>query len=132
MELIPRRATQKAPSERFTGDVWFEELIAAPEPSRLRMSVVHFAPGARTAWHSHSLGQTLYVTYGSGLVQARGGEVRALVAGDVVHTPAGEWHWHGAAPGHYMTHIAVSEEDLSSEEPKTSWGAHVSEDECLS
>ena len=79
------------------------------EPSRLRVSLVHFAPGARNAWHAHAVGQTVHVTEGLGLIRSRGGEVVEMHPGDTVHTPAGEWHWHGAAPDHLMTHIAMWE-----------------------
>ena len=71
--------------------------------------MVRFAPCARTAWHTHAMGQTLYVTEGIGLVQSRGGEVVVMRPGDTVHTPPGEWHWHGAAPEHFMTHLALWE-----------------------
>ena len=94
----------------FTGDVWFDVIAAPqPEPSRMRVNAVHFAPCARTAWHSHAVGQTLHVTEGVGLVQARGGEVVVMRPGDTIYTPPGEWHWHGAAPDHFMTHLAMWE-----------------------
>jgi quercetin dioxygenase-like cupin family protein len=97
--------------------------VKGNDPSRLRANAVHFAPCARTAWHSHALGQTLYVTEGVGYVQSRGGEVTEIHPGDVIVTPPGEEHWHGAAPGHFMTHIALWEGD------ETTWGSHVTDDE---
>ena len=81
---------------------------------------MRFSPGARTAWHSHSIAQTLYVTEGEGRAQSFGEPVVALRAGEVVFAPAGERHWHGAAPDHFMTHLAVSEGDPT-------WGEHVSD-----
>ena len=83
---------------------------------------MHFAPGARTAWHSHSIGQTLYVTEGEGRVQSRGGPIVTTRHGDVLYTPGGEWHWHGAAPDHFMTHLSMSEGDAE-------WGEHVGDSE---
>jgi hypothetical protein len=75
----------------------------------MRVNVVRFAPRARNAWHCHAVGQTLYVTEGRGLIQSRGGEVIEIRPGDTIKTPPGEWHWHGATPGHFMTHIAMWE-----------------------
>ena len=75
MEIVPKQPSAKGPAEMFTGDVWIDAIARGEEPSRVRVSAVRFAPGARTAWHSHAVGQTLYVTDGTGLVQARGGEV---------------------------------------------------------
>ena len=86
------------------------------------MGAVHFSPGARTAWHSHEGGQTLYVTEGWGLVQSRGDQVGDLRPGDVVYTPDAEEHWHGAAPDHFMTHLSITEGGPH-------WGAHVSDAE---
>jgi quercetin dioxygenase-like cupin family protein len=83
---------------------------------------VHFAPGARTAWRNHSIGQTLYVTEGEGRVQSRGEPIVTIRPGDVVYASASEWHWHGAAPDHFMTHLSMSEGDAE-------WGEHVSDSE---
>ncbi|MFJ3804692.1 cupin domain-containing protein [Streptomyces sp. NPDC090088] len=88
----------------------------------LSVAFVRFGPGARTAWHSHSVAQTLYVTEGEGRIQTRGGAPVAIRAGDVVVASANEWHWHGAAGDHFMTHLAVSEGEVS-------WGEQVSESE---
>ena len=92
-------------------------------PSRAEVTV--FAPCARTAWHVHALGQTLYVTEGVGFVQARGADLVEIRPGDVIYTPPGEWHWHGAAPEHLMTHVAIWE--APAEGPETEWGAHVTD-----
>ena len=124
MEIPAKPPTAKGPAEWFTGDVFLDAIVRGEEPSRVRVNAVRFTPGARTAWHSHAVGQTLYVTDGRGLVQARGGEVTALRAGDVVHAPAGEWHWHGAAAEHYMTHLSITEAP-GDDRPETVWGEHV-------
>jgi len=84
-------------------------------------------PTARTAWHSHAVGQTLYVTEGRGRAQSRGGGVIELRAGDIVYTPADEWHWHGAAPDHYMTHLSITEAVPGDNRPNPEWGEHVSD-----
>jgi quercetin dioxygenase-like cupin family protein len=96
----------------------------------MRANSVHFTPGARTAWHCHAVGQTLYVTEGVGRVQSRGGELVEIRPGDVVHTPPGEWHWHGAAPGHFMTHLAMWEAPApETDRPESEWGDHVTDEE---
>ena len=128
MEIPAKPPTAKGPAEWFTGDVFLDAIVRGEEPSRVRVNAVRFTPGARTAWHSHAVGQTLYVTDGRGLVQARGGEVTALRAGDIVHAPAGEWHWHGAAAEHYMTHLSITEAP-GDDRPETVWGEHVTEAE---
>jgi len=129
MRVLLKKPSVKAPAERFTGDVWVDTVAEAEEPSRLRAAVVRFAPCARTAWHRHAVGQTLHVTEGIGLVQARGGEVLVMRPGDTVHTPPGEWHWHGAAPDHFMTHLALSDSTGDPAVPDVEWGEHVSDDE---
>ena len=86
-------------------------------------ALVRFTPGARTNWHSHALGQTLHVTDGVGLVQSRGGKVTVIRPGDVIHTPPGEEHWHGAAPDDVMVHTAIWEDD------DAAWGDHVTDEE---
>jgi quercetin dioxygenase-like cupin family protein len=113
----------------FTGDVWFDVIARGDEPSRIRVNVVRFAPGARTAWHCHAVGQTLHVTEGVGLVQSRGGQVTQLRPGDTVDTPPGEWHWHGAAPSQFMTHIAMWEAPGDGQGPESEWGDHVTDAE---
>ncbi|MGN6308867.1 MAG: (R)-mandelonitrile lyase [Xanthobacteraceae bacterium] len=103
------RPTRRGPAEWFTGAVWMDPIVNAPAPARVAAASVAFEPGARTAWHTHPLGQTLYVIFGVGRVQKEGEPVREIRAGDTVWIPPGEKHWHGAAPDHAMTHIAVQE-----------------------
>jgi quercetin dioxygenase-like cupin family protein len=103
------KATRRASSDYFTGTVWQDPLVEAPEPARVRASRVSFAPGARTAWHTHPLGQTLIVVSGVGRIQTWGGPVRAIRPGDTVWIPPHEKHWHGAAPDTGMVHIAIHE-----------------------
>jgi quercetin dioxygenase-like cupin family protein len=119
--------TRPGPAHWFTGQVWMEDLAAPPAPSRVHALRVHFPPGARTAWHRHALGQVLYVTEGIGLVQRRGAPPQVIRAGDVVWFEPDEDHWHGAAPDHFMTHIAIHE--LNEEGEVADWGDQVSEDE---
>ena len=109
VEIQAKQATVKGPMETFTGHVWFDVITRGEDYARMHVNVVRFAPSARTAWHAHPGGQTLYVTEGRGLVQSRGGEILEIRPGDVIYTPPGEWHWHGAAPDHFMTHIAMWE-----------------------
>jgi quercetin dioxygenase-like cupin family protein len=99
----------KGPVEYFTGTVRIDPLFEAPDPARVRGASVTFEPGARTAWHTHPLGQTLIVTFGLGWVQRWGGRVEEIRPGDVVWIPPGEKHWHGASPTTAMTHIAIQE-----------------------
>jgi quercetin dioxygenase-like cupin family protein len=129
MELVPKPPTEKAQADRFTGDAWLDVVVRGEEPSRVRVSVVRFAPGARNAWHAHAAGQTVHVTEGIGRMQARGSELLEIVAGDTVYTPPGEWHWHGAAPDHFMTHLAIWEAPATG--PESEWGDHVTEAEYL-
>ncbi len=103
------QASQRGPAEWFTGSVRIDPLFAAADPARAAGAAVTFEPGARTAWHTHPLGQSLIVTAGAGRVQREGGPVEEIRPGDVVWFPAGEKHWHGAAPDTAMTHIAVQE-----------------------
>jgi quercetin dioxygenase-like cupin family protein len=126
MQVQQKRPSTKGPAEMFTGDVWFDVIAAGESPSRLRVNVVRFSPGAHTAWHRHANGQTLHVTEGVGLVQARGGDIIVIRAGDTIYTPPGEWHWHGAAPAHFMTHLAMWE-SLADGQPglETEWAEHV-------
>lgn len=103
------RENRLASSEYFTGRVWQEPVIEAPEPARVRALRVTFEPGARTAWHTHPLGQTLHVLSGVGLVGLRGEAPRVIRPGDTVWFAPGEEHWHGAAPGTMMCHLAMQE-----------------------
>jgi len=99
----------KGPAEYFTGSVRVDPLIQAPDPARVAGASVTFEPGARTAWHTHPLGQTLIVTSGRGWVQVWGGRVEEIHPGDVIWFPPDEKHWHGATPTTAMTHIAIQE-----------------------
>jgi quercetin dioxygenase-like cupin family protein len=119
--------TAKGPKEWFTGDVYIDTVAAATETSRLGAALVHFTPGARTAWHTHPQGQTIYVTEGIGQCQRRGGLIEEIRPGDRVYFEPGEEHWHGAAPDRFMVHIAMQEADDSGS-PVT-WGAHVTDEE---
>lgn len=111
MRIIPLGSmkTLRGPPSYFTGTVWQDPIIEAPEPSRVRAVRVSFEPGARTAWHTHPLGQTLHVLYGVGRVQLWGEPVREIRAGDSVFILPGEKHWHGASPDIGMAHLAIQE-----------------------
>ena len=128
MEIPAKPPTAKGPAEMFTGDVYLDPIVRGEEPSRLRMSAVHFTPSARTAWHSHAVGQTLYVLEGRGLIQSRGGEVTEIRPGQVILTPPDEWHWHGAAPDHFMTHLTITE-GPGDDRPESDWAEHVTDEE---
>lgn len=114
-----------APPELFTGSAWIDVVSIGEEPSRLRALRVHFTPGSRTAWHNHPLGQVLIVTDGAGRVQSRGEPLEMVRAGDTVVARPGEWHWHGAGPETFMTHIALQETGPDGSE--ASWESHVSD-----
>ena len=101
--------SNKGPADWFTGTVRIDPLFTAPSPARAAGAAVTFEPGARTAWHTHPLGQTLIVLFGRGLAQREGGPVEDILPGDVVWFAPGEKHWHGASPTTAMTHIAVQE-----------------------
>lgn len=113
--------------ERFAGTVWIDQIAVGNEPSRLRSNSVHFTPGARTAWHVHPVGQVLHVVEGAGRVGERGGPVHQVRAGDTVITEPGEWHWHGAAPNNFMTHLGMTEADAANN--TADWGSHVTDAE---
>ena len=109
---IKRNGSQpsgKGPAEYFTGTVRIDPLFSPPEPARVAMALVTLEPGARTAWHTHPLGQTLIVTAGSGWAQREGGPVEQIKQGDVVWFAPGEKHWHGATATTAMSHIAIQE-----------------------
>jgi quercetin dioxygenase-like cupin family protein len=127
VEVLRKQPTTKGGSDRFIGDVWVDQITQAVPPSRIRVNVVRFAPGARNAWHAHAVGQTVHVTEGVGRIQSRGGDVVEMRAGDTVHTPPAEWHWHGAAPDHFMTHLAIWE--APEDGPESEWGDQVSDEE---
>lgn len=103
------QASRQGPAEYFTGTVRIDPLITAPAPARVMAACVTFEPGARTAWHTHPLGQTLIVTAGCGRAQREGGPVETIRPGDVIWFPPGEKHWHGAGKTTAMTHIAIQE-----------------------
>jgi Uncharacterized conserved protein, contains double-stranded beta-helix domain len=111
MKLIPCGSvpTRMAPDAYFTGRVLQTPIVEADPPARVRALLVAFEPGARTAWHTHPLGQTLYIVSGAGRVQSWGGPIQEVRAGDTVFFAAGEKHWHGAGPTTAMSHIAVQE-----------------------
>lgn len=129
MDIDPRIPTTKNPPEYFTGDVWLDP-IAHPREDGQRMTVamVRFAPGARTAWHSHVLGQTLHITAGIAWVQSRGGPKIEARTGQTLYCPPGEEHWHGAAPDSFMEHLAMLD---NADDPAetTTWFGHVTDEE---
>ena len=120
-------ATTPGPSDWFTGTVYIDAVAAPSDASRLSASSVHFTPGARTAWHTHPNGQTIFVLEGVGLAQRRGGPIEVIRPGDRVYFEPDENHWHGAAADRFMTHIAMQEVDESGS-PVT-WGQHVTDEE---
>jgi quercetin dioxygenase-like cupin family protein len=119
--------TAVGPSGWFTGVVYIDTIAMPSGASRLSASSVHFTPGARTAWHTHPNGQTIYVTEDVGLCQRRGGPIEVIRPGDRVFFEPGEEHWHGAAPTRFMTHLALLQVD--DEGNSATWGAHVTDDE---
>ena len=110
IKRIGGQASAKGPSDWFTGTVRIDPLFQAPDPARVQGASVTFEPGARTAWHTHPLGQTLIVMAGCGWVQREGGSIEEIRPGDVVWFSPGEKHWHGATPTTAMTHIAIQEQ----------------------
>lgn len=119
--------TTPGPSDWFTGTVFLDTVAAPSPPSRIQAVSVHFTPGARTAWHTHPNGQTIWVTEGIGRCQRRGGPVEVIVPGDRVYFDPGEEHWHGAAPTRLMTHIAM--QDVDDDGSPVTWGVHVTDEE---
>ena len=109
IKRIGSQASVKGPSEWFTGTVRIDPLFQAADPALVQGASVTFEPGARTAWHTHPLGQTLIIMAGCGWVQREGGRIEEIRPGDVVWFPPGEKHWHGATPTTAMTHIAIQE-----------------------
>jgi quercetin dioxygenase-like cupin family protein len=126
IHLAGSRATVHPPEAYFTGSVLQDPIVAAGAPARLVSARVSFEPGARTAWHTHPLGQTLYVISGVGRAQTKGGPVREIRAGDTVWIPPGEKHWHGASPKNAMVHIAMQE---SLEGNHVTWMEKVTDEE---
>ena len=119
--------TTTGPSDWFTGTVYLDAVATPSEPSRVAASSVHFTPGARTAWHTHPNGQTIYVTEGLGLCQSRGGAIEVIRPGDRVFFEPGEAHWHGAASDRFMTHLAMHQVDDQGN--AVVWGEHVTDEE---
>jgi quercetin dioxygenase-like cupin family protein len=119
--------TTPGPSDWFTGSVFIDAVAAPSGESRLSASSVHFTPGARTAWHTHPNGQTIFVLEGVGLVQKRGGEIEVIRPGDRVFFEPGEEHWHGATATRFMTHLALLQVD--GEGNNATWGEHVTDEE---
>ncbi|HLU35963.1 MAG TPA: cupin domain-containing protein [Thermomicrobiales bacterium] len=119
--------TMKGPADWFTGDVYIDAVAGPDDGHRINASAVHFTPGARTAWHTHPHGQTIFVVEGVGRCQRRGGPIEEIRAGDRVFFEPGEEHWHGAAPGRFMMHIAMAEIDESG--TAVEWLQHVSDEE---
>jgi quercetin dioxygenase-like cupin family protein len=128
MEIIRAgsRPTRRAPAESFTGTVWQDPIITPQPPMQLASSRVAFEPGARTAWHTHPLGQTLYVIAGVGRFQAKGGPIHEIRPGDVVWIPPGEKHWHGGSPTTGMVHVAMQE---ALDGSHVTWMEHVTDAE---
>ena len=120
-------ATTTGPSAWFTGTVYVDTVATPDATSRLSASSVHFTPGARTAWHTHPHGQTIFVTEGVGLCQRRSGPIVVIRSGDRVFFEPGEVHWHGAAPTRFMTHLAMLQTD--EEGNSATWGEHVTGEE---
>jgi quercetin dioxygenase-like cupin family protein len=119
--------TSPGPSDWFTGSVFVDTVAAPSEASAIGAASVHFTPGARTAWHTHPHGQTIWVTDGVGLCQREGGAIEVIHPGDRVFFEPGERHWHGAAPNRFMTHIAIQQADESGS--FVSWAEHVSDEQ---
>ena len=119
--------TVAGPEDWFTGSVYIDSVASPSAVSRVSASSVHFTPGARTAWHTHPNGQTIWVFEGVGLCQRRGGPIEVIRPGDRVFFEPGEEHWHGAAPNRFMAHLAMLEVD--EEGHPAAWGDHVSDDE---
>jgi quercetin dioxygenase-like cupin family protein len=126
IKRVGTQPSQKGPADWFTGTVRIDPLFEAAEPGRAAGASVTFEPGARTAWHTHPLGQTLIVTSGCGRAQREGGPIEEIRPGDVVWFPPGEKHWHGAAPTTAMTHIAIQEK---LEGRMVEWMEHVTDEQ---
>jgi quercetin dioxygenase-like cupin family protein len=122
-----KRNCRKGPEAWFTGAVWIDEVVMGAPPSRLKTNRVTFAPEARTAWHTHPVGQALHVLSGVGLVQCKGEAIQQIQSGDSVWIEADELHWHGAAPGRTLVHLAMQEVDDQGVD--VVWLDHVTDDE---
>jgi quercetin dioxygenase-like cupin family protein len=128
MEITPNSIeTMPGPDDWFTGAVYIDTVAVPEGPSRLSALSVHFTPGARTAWHTHPNGQTIFVTEGMGLCQRRGAPAEVIRPGDRVFFEPGEEHWHGAARNRFMTHLAMLQTDEQGR--SADWGEHVTDEE---
>ena len=127
MRITRNVDTGRGPAEWVTGEVYIDTIAAAGDGSRVSASNVHFTPGARTAWHTHPNGQTIWVTEGVGLCQRRGGPIEVIRPGDRVFFEPKEEHWHGAVASRFMAHIAMLEVDEAGS--PAVWGEHVSDEE---
>lgn len=127
MQITRATATGPGPADWFTGTVFLDAIAAPGGGSQVGAACVHFAPGARTAWHTHPHGQTIWVTHGVGLCQREGGAVEVIRPGDRVFFAPGENHWHGASSTRFMTHVAIQQADAAGEVVR--WGRHVSDAE---
>ncbi len=128
MKITPSSLqTQHGPADWFSGDVYIDAVAEPSGPFRLAAASVHFTPGARTAWHTHPAGQTIYVIEGEGRCQRRDGPIETIRPGDRVFFEPGEDHWHGAAPDRFMTHIAIQQQDENGN--VVTWGEHDSDEE---
>ena len=129
MNIEPALPTTKNPPEQFAGDVWLDPIALPHEPGQtMVVATVRFAPGARTAWHSHALGQYLRVTQGIGRFGTRDGRIIEVRPGQTLYTPPGEEHWHAAAPGVFMEHIAMLQ-GVDDPEATTTWAEHVTDEQ---
>jgi len=127
MKILPRTRTTQGPKEWFSSTVYIDSIKTNSDNSSLSISSVHFTPGARSAWHTHPKGQTLYVMEGVGVIQRRGGLIKVIRPGDVIWTEPDEEHWHGATTDHFMTHLAI--QDVDEHGTMVNWGKHVTEEE---
>ena len=122
-----KQPTAAGPKDWFTGSVFLDQLASPSGVYRVMASAVHFTPGARTAWHTHPNGQTIFVTEGVGYAQRRGGDIEVIRPGDRVFFEPGEHHWHGASATRFMTHIAML--DVDEKGNNATWGEHVTDEE---
>ena len=122
-----RIETTSGPADRFSGTVYIDPIATPSEASRISASSVHFAPGARTAWHAHPNGQTIFITEGIARVQCRGGPLEEINTGERVFFEPGEDHWHGATPNRFMTHLSLVEVDDHGN--NATWGSHVTDEQ---
>ena len=119
--------TTQGSADSFTGAVYVDEVAAPAGTSTCTAGLVHFTPGARTAWHTHPHGQTIFITEGVGRCQREGGSIEEIRAGDRVFFEPGENHWHGAAPSRFMVHIAIAQTDETG--GRVTWGRQVTDEE---